>query len=295
MRRLKKHNVQSVRDPKFVSQLAYAYLRNVRFRTSFATQARYDYVINRFVRTFGTWQWRKLRREDFLRYFDMIGKELGPAALRLSVTVIRCMFTWADYSYVGLVDFPKHYLKYVAKPPVRVKYLKLEQLHNLARICNDYRPGLGTIVMLAATSGMRQKEIKSIKMMNVKWTAPHEILIHDTKNGDSRVVPVKPEVMKLLAKYRKPVFDELTPLFPPKLFVRLPYIMKSAVKKAGIHEAFTFHDLRHHAASMLVQNGVDLYVVGTILGHRDFKTTQRYAHLNTRNLHDALSKVPTKI
>jgi site-specific recombinase XerD len=44
------------------------------------------------------------------------------------------------------------------------------------------------------------------------------------------------------------------------------------------------HDLRHSCASNLVNSGQSLYVVGTILGHAQTKTTQRYAHLASETL-----------
>jgi site-specific recombinase XerD len=59
------------------------------------------------------------------------------------------------------------------------------------------------------------------------------------------------------------------------------------VKRANI-PAFTFHCLRHSTASYLVQAGIPLYVVSQILSHKSVATTQRYAHLATKNLKDAL-------
>lgn len=55
-------------------------------------------------------------------------------------------------------------------------------------------------------------------------------------------------------------------------------VFDPAVAAAGIRRG-TPHDMRHTAASWLVQAGVDLYKVQALLGHEDFATTQKYAHL----------------
>ncbi len=74
--------------------------------------------------------------------------------------------------------------------------------------------------------------------------------------------------------------------------------IKKAMKRAGIKE-FTIHDFRHTCASRLIQNGLSLYEVASILGHRDVQTTQRYAHLEcrdvsqrARDIMEALNSVP---
>lgn len=56
-----------------------------------------------------------------------------------------------------------------------------------------------------------------------------------------------------------------------------------ARKAAGLPDV-RMHDLRHSAASNLVNSGQSLYVVGSILGHAQTKTTARYAHLANETL-----------
>ncbi len=55
-------------------------------------------------------------------------------------------------------------------------------------------------------------------------------------------------------------------------------VFEPAVAAAGVRRG-TPHDMRHTAASWLVQKGVDLYKVQALLGHESYRTTQRYAHL----------------
>ena len=78
-----------------------------------------------------------------------------------------------------------------------------------------------------------------------------------------------------------------------KRYVEIKGAFQRALKATGI-EDFRFHDLRHTFASSLVQRGVDLYQVQRLLGHKDGRMTQRYAHLSPENLRDAVLKLDVK-
>ena len=56
------------------------------------------------------------------------------------------------------------------------------------------------------------------------------------------------------------------------------------IRKAADAPSLRLHDLRHHYAAVGVSNGIDLKVVGELLGHHDIDSTLIYAHLATAAL-----------
>ena len=55
--------------------------------------------------------------------------------------------------------------------------------------------------------------------------------------------------------------------------------------------AVTFHDLRRSCGTLIIEAGVDLYVVSKILGHSSVGVTQaRYAHLQTEQMREGMKK-----
>ena len=58
---------------------------------------------------------------------------------------------------------------------------------------------------------------------------------------------------------------------------------KKVLGDTGIKN-FTFHDLRHTFATRLAQNGEDIYKVAKLMGHKDIRMTQRYAHHSSESL-----------
>ena len=64
--------------------------------------------------------------------------------------------------------------------------------------------------------------------------------------------------------------------------------------KAGL-VGFRLHDLRHSFATVGVDRQISLYVVGKILGHRDSKTAQRYAHLQDDPLRRSADQISSTI
>ena len=65
---------------------------------------------------------------------------------------------------------------------------------------------------------------------------------------------------------------------------------KDLLKAVGIRDARP-HDARHTAATLLLEQGVDIRVVQEILGHASLAVTKRYAHVTDRLADDAAERI----
>ncbi|HEX9541484.1 MAG TPA: tyrosine-type recombinase/integrase, partial [Streptosporangiaceae bacterium] len=59
---------------------------------------------------------------------------------------------------------------------------------------------------------------------------------------------------------------------------------------ADVREA-RVHDARHTAATLLLEQGIDIRVVQQILGHSQLSQTQRYTHVTTELTQDAADRM----
>lgn len=133
------------------------------------------------------------------------------------------------------------------------------------------------MILAAYYTGMRLGELQRVQVEgDALWLA-------DTKNGDRRAVPVHPRLKRWV---------KFLPLTAPKITLQRAF--QRARVRAGLPHIH-IHDLRHSAASEMVNAGVDLYVVGKVLGHRDSRSTQRYAHLRHDTLADAVGRIGRKV
>ena len=70
-------------------------------------------------------------------------------------------------------------------------------------------------------------------------------------------------------------------------------MVKTTLLKAGLdREKYSAHKLRHTAATLMLQNGVDVRTLQEVLGHEHLNTTQIYTHVDNTELHIAAAANP---
>ena len=63
------------------------------------------------------------------------------------------------------------------------------------------------------------------------------------------------------------------------------------IKTAGISKHITFHRFRDTFAMRLLDNGIDIYTIATLLGHKQVSSTQIYVRLSPQKARKALMKL----
>lgn len=136
------------------------------------------------------------------------------------------------------------------------------------------------VARVAFYAGMRAGEILRSQRIEIDGEVALSIPGTVSKNGLPRIVPVHPRVLHLVKGH-----------WPPPVTVwTVSKAVKAAMRQVGLGHA-RLHDLRHSAASEMINNDVDLYTVGAVLGHKSAVSTARYAHLAQGKLRAAVAKI----
>jgi len=155
------------------------------------------------------------------------------------------------------------------------------------RLLNNSPDWLSDVITFALHTGLRQDELLSLEWSRVVFS-PGTILIQETKNGKPKTLPLNKIAVNILEEKSKvrSVKNDLVFLSGSGTKINrsnLKRALKKVLEKVGIKD-FRFHDLRHTFATRLVQKGEDIYKVAKLMGHKDIRMTQRYAHHSSESL-----------
>jgi len=216
-------------------------------------------------------------------YKSMRLKSVKPATVYQELALLRRMFNVAIREWEWCKDNPVSRLSFsVGNRNARDRWLTPEEEKSLLDKATN-PVWLRALIMVALHTGMRRGEILDLIWQNVDLLK-RVIRIVKSKNGEKRTIPMSNTLFTMFKSMN--VRDISGRVFPIS-GSSLRHAFDKIVEKACI-EDFRFHDLRHTFATRLIQNGVDLYKVKELLGHKTITMTMRYAHHYPESLRSSI-------
>ena len=203
---------------------------------------------------------------------DQLGA-LAPATIKNRLSYLRAACRWA-WKRHGMADADPG--ARVVMPTVRNARdttIDRAQMVALARACRHR--GVRALIRILFYTGMRVAEAQRARRL------PGAFALDDTKNGTPRIVPMLP-IITAASRVPMPKRSEID------------YYWPKSRAACGL-EHVRLHDIRHSAASAMVNAGIDLATVGAVLGHKSAASTKRYSHHGTAIMALAMAKIGRKV
>lgn len=163
------------------------------------------------------------------------------------------------------------------------RYLTAEELKALGKALKKAEKEGENVFAIAAIrllilTGCRKNEILTLKWEHIDFERSC-LRLPDSKTG-AKVVPLGEAAIDLFKKLPKHKGNPFVLVGDKEgsHFVALQKIWVDIRTSAGVPD-LRLHDLRHSFASVGAGSGHSLLMIGALLGHKDAKTTARYAHL----------------
>lgn len=257
-----------------------------------ASQRTYRGFIKRLVAVFGHYTLAEMTPSLVNQYKRARYVEgMKPATINRELACMKKAFNLAIREWEWCRENPVSRVAMEREQNKRDRWLSREEEKGLLEGCG---PWLRDLVVFALGTGMRMGEILELTWRGVDFTR-RTVTVFRSKNGERRTIPVNPTVLAVLREKARVRSLQTELVFCSQTYTpieggHLRRAFRLALRKAKIEE-FHFHDLRHTFATRLAQQGVDLYTIQRLLGHKSPIMTQRYAHHSPESLRWAVDRL----
>jgi integrase len=263
-----------------LNEFSVEYLKHGREVVKKRSWYRDEYGLSHFLELFGDRKLSEITPKDIDDYKQARLKRVAPATVNRELQIIRPLFNLAKRWKRFFGENPVSEAKLISVNNQKERILTPEEEEKLLALSNPY---LRPILITALHTGMRKSEILTLKWTNVDLDNSIITLEHtNTKSKKTRRIPINSVLRRLLLEQKlKSGGSEFVFLSqdgkPYKRHDSLKGAFERLCKRAGI-SGLRFHDLRHTAATRMIESGANIAAVSRILGHSDIKTTMRYTH-----------------
>ena len=227
------------------------------------------------------------------------GYGLNAASRARKIATIRSFYKYLTVKAHLLTENP---VKDMDSPKLKKtlpKYLTLDQsVQLLDSVHGKNQERDYCILVLFLNCGLRISELVGLNISDIQGEALHIL----GKGNKMRVVFLNDACQTALEEYlavRRPITgQDEDALFLSSQNERMSRsavhaMVKKRLSEAGIDSTqYSSHKLRHTAATLMLQNGVDVRAVQEVLGHDHLNTTEIYTHIDNESLRIAAKANP---
>lgn len=227
------------------------------------------------------------------------GYGVGASTRARKIATLRSFFKYLTLKVHLLDENPVKELDSPKLKKTLPKYLTLEESEGLLESVDgknserDY-----CILTIFLNCGLRISELIGLNITDIQDDAMRVL----GKGNKTRIVYLNDACKAALEQYlsvRRPITgrDE-NALFLSSRDQRISRstvhnLVKNHLARAGLgNRQYSAHKLRHTAATLMVQNGVDVKAVQEVLGHEHLNTTEIYTHIDNESLRVAARANP---
>lgn len=256
--------------------------------------------------------------EDIIKWKEELANSgLSPATQKLRWVAVRSLYEWLVASQ-RLARNPFTAVKPPKRPvttPVIATDAQVKALMSITgpEGVHNARSRRDRAIIALMWNGLRVSEITALDMNSLRQdTADGDAYLNVTGKGDKqRQVPLNPQVKEELHLYLRArdlysqqhkaamfldVYGDIhSPTWGERMTRRQ---VQSAFDRAAKHtgvKGISPHALRHHYATRLIRQGVDVFSVQRLLGHSSVATTQTYVNLDLSDLHRATERDESRL
>ncbi len=230
-------------------------------------------------------------RDRLAKKSNRAGQPLSGSTVNRHITALSAVLRVAVREYGWIQRNPVANVMRLEDSKGRERFLNEEERVRILAECRTSScAALLPVVQLALATGARKGEL-----MGLQWTSidlkRRTIRFLDTKNGESRTVPLAETAIATIKDWRG---DKLPvgAVFPMSAGA-IDRAWQAARAAAGLDDV-RFHDLRHSAASYLAMSGASLMDIAAILGHKTLAMVKRYSHLSEQHTTAAIDRMAEK-
>lgn len=258
----------------------YLYMKGKRYSES--TLKTYTFFIADFINFHSKKAWSDLDNRNVELFIEkvFIERNYSISSQRQFISALKIFTTYYPSTKINDIELTRP--KKSKKLP---SVLSQEEVLRIISVTTNLKHR--AIITLLYSCGLRISELINLRLKDFHLERK-QLIVKSGKGRKDRYVSLAESFIPLLKNYYysyKPKEFFVEGIQAEKYSASsVRAFLKKSCKKASIHRAVTPHTLRHSYATHLLENGVDIRYIQSLLGHSRPETTMIYTHVKRKDL-----------